>query len=80
LRQAISSGAPIFRPWRVSTVRMKFEASLRCRKDPYVTQLAFMEACASRNEPKAKQYYKQMTPAQQAKFAQLCIRNRVEYQ
>jgi pSer/pThr/pTyr-binding forkhead associated (FHA) protein len=58
----------------------KFEASLRCKKDPYVTQLAFMESCASRNSPKAKLYYKQLTPAQQAKFAQMCIREKVEYQ
>jgi pSer/pThr/pTyr-binding forkhead associated (FHA) protein len=58
----------------------KFEASLRCKKDPYVTQLAFMEACASSNSAKAKTYYKLLTPAQQAKFAQMCIRNKVEYQ
>jgi ABC transport system ATP-binding/permease protein len=58
----------------------KFEQSLRCKKDPYVTQLAFMEACASSNSPKAKQYYKLLTAAQQAKFAQMCIRNKVEYQ
>jgi ABC transport system ATP-binding/permease protein len=58
----------------------KFEASLRCKQDPYVRQLAFMESCASRNSPKAKQYYKVLTPAQQAKFAQMCIREKVEYQ
>ncbi len=58
----------------------KFEASLRCKKDPYVTQLAFMEACASRNSTKAKQYYKLLTPAQQSKFAQMCLREKVDYQ
>jgi serine/threonine protein kinase len=58
----------------------KFEASLRCRKDPYVIQLAFMESCASSNSPKAKTYYKQMTAAQQAKFGQMCIRNKVAFE
>ncbi len=56
------------------------EASLRCRRDPYVMQLAFMEACASSNSAKAKVYFKQLTPAQQAKFAQLCTRNKVPYE
>jgi hypothetical protein len=57
----------------------KFEASLRCKKDPYVIQLAYMEACASSNSAKAKQYFKLMTPAQQAKFSQMCERNNVAY-
>jgi pSer/pThr/pTyr-binding forkhead associated (FHA) protein len=58
----------------------KFEASLKCKRDPYVIQLAFMEACSSSNPVKAKLYYKQLTPAQQQKFAQICIRQKVEYQ
>jgi hypothetical protein len=58
----------------------KFEESLRCKQDPYVMQLVFMEACASGNSPKAKEYYKQLSSMQQAKFAQMCIRNKVEYQ
>jgi len=58
----------------------KFEASLACKNDPYVLQLAYMEACSSSNSPKAKRYYKQLTPAQQQKFAQICIRMKVAYQ
>jgi pSer/pThr/pTyr-binding forkhead associated (FHA) protein len=58
----------------------RFEASLKCKRDPYVIQLAFMESCSSGNSTKAKQYYKQLTPAQQQKFAQICIRQKVEYQ
>jgi hypothetical protein len=54
----------------------QFEASLRCKDDPYVRQLAFMEACASSNSPKAKLYYKKLTAAQQTKFAQICIRQK----
>ena len=57
-----------------------FEQAIRCKSDPYLIQLAFMEACASHNSPKAKQYYKRMTGAQQAKFGQMCIRNKVEFE
>jgi len=58
----------------------QFEASLRCKRDSYVLQLAFMEACSSSNSGKAKYYFKLLTPAQQNKFAQICIRQKVEYQ
>ena len=54
----------------------QFEASLKCQPDPYVVQLAFMESCASSNSVKAKLYYKQLSSAQQTKFAQICIRQR----
>jgi ferric-dicitrate binding protein FerR (iron transport regulator) len=57
----------------------KFEKSLACKEDPYVTQLAFMEACASRNSAKAQLYYKRMTPTQQSKFSQMCERENVAY-
>jgi hypothetical protein len=39
-----------------------------------------MEACASSNSPKAKLYYKQMTPEQQEKFAQMCKRTNTPYE
>ena len=52
----------------------KFEESLRCKRDSYVMQLAFMEACSSANSSKAKYYYKLLSPAQQTKFSQICIR------
>jgi hypothetical protein len=58
----------------------KFEASLRCKPSGYVVQLAFMEACAASNSVKAKQYYKQLTPAQQQKYAMMCIRTRTAFQ
>lgn len=53
---------------------VSFEASLTCKDDPYVTQLAFMESCASSNSPKAKFYYRSLSPEQQTRFAQICIR------
>ena len=58
----------------------QFEASLRCKRDSYVLQLAFMEACSSGNSGKAKYYFKLLTPAQQNKFAQICIRQKVPYE
>jgi len=57
----------------------QFEASLRCKDDPYVRQLAFMEACSSGNSPKARYYYKLLTPNQQQKFQQICVRQKVAY-
>ena len=57
----------------------QFEASLRCKPDPYVVQLAFMESCSSGNSAKAKHYYKQMTKTQQDKFRQICVRQKVPY-
>ena len=57
----------------------KFEASLRCKFNSYVLQLAFMESCASSNSPKAKLFFKQLSPAQQQKFAAMCIRTNTAY-
>jgi hypothetical protein len=54
----------------------QFEASLRCKADPYVLQLAFMEACASSNEAKANVYYHRLTRDQRKKFRQICIRQK----
>ncbi len=57
----------------------QLEASLACRRDAYVLELAFMEACSSSNEAKAKQYFKQLMPAQQTKLALICERQNVAY-
>ncbi len=57
----------------------KFEASLACKQDPYVTQLAFMSSCNSANSSKAKAYYKQLSPAQRSKFKVICERNKVDF-
>jgi pSer/pThr/pTyr-binding forkhead associated (FHA) protein/tetratricopeptide (TPR) repeat protein len=54
----------------------QFEAALRCKPDSHLLQLAFMEACASGNSPKAKLYYKKLTPPQQVRVAQICIRQK----
>jgi hypothetical protein len=56
----------------------QFEASLRCKEDGHVLQLAFMSACKARNEPKATHYYTKLTPAQRQKFAQVCVRNNID--
>jgi hypothetical protein len=58
----------------------QFEASLRCKDDSYVRQLVFMEACSSGNEAKAREYYVTLTPEQQKKFAQVCVRMKTPYQ
>lgn len=63
-----------------SAALAKLEASLACKRDPYVVQLAFMEACSSNNSARAKHYYKQLPPAQQKKFAMICDRQNVAYE
>jgi len=57
----------------------KFEASLRCKPNSYVLQLAFMEACSAGNSVKATEFYKQLSPNQRAKFAQMCTRTNTAY-
>jgi hypothetical protein len=52
----------------------KLEESLACRDDAYVVQLAFMEACASHNAPKAQLFFMRLAPEQQTKLMEICIR------
>lgn len=56
----------------------KFEASLRCKNDPFTQQLAYMTACGAKNEAKARLYFRTLSPAQQTKFRQVCIRNGID--
>ena len=74
------AGVSQYRNKEYAAALAQFEASLRCSDDPYVRSLAFMASCSSQNSLKAKLYFKRLTPAQQTKFAQMCIRNGVEYQ
>jgi tetratricopeptide (TPR) repeat protein len=57
-----------------------FEASLRCKNDSYVISLAFMSACNSQNEAKARHYWPKLTGAQQTKFKVICSRNKISLQ
>jgi hypothetical protein len=56
----------------------QFEASLRCKDDQYVRQLAFMSACNAQNAPKAKLYWNKFSKAEQDKFEPICVRNRID--
>jgi len=56
----------------------QFEASLRCKNDPYVLSLTFMAACNAQNAGKARQYWKQLSSTQQSKFRVICIRNHID--
>jgi hypothetical protein len=55
-----------------------FEASLRCKSDAYVQQLAFMSACSSKNQAKARQYFVLLSAAHQTKINQICLRNGID--
>ncbi|HUS33124.1 MAG TPA: hypothetical protein VMZ53_31700 [Kofleriaceae bacterium] len=56
----------------------QFEASLRCKPDAYVQQLAYMSACNSQNAAKAVVYWKKMTKTQQEKYEPMCVRNHID--
>ncbi len=59
-----------------------WDDAIACDPHPYNLQLAFMQACAVGDSPRAKHYHKRLTPAQQTRFAQVCIRQKppVAYQ
>jgi len=44
------------------------------RIDPYATQIAFMEACASGNTTRASTLYTQLSPRLQSRLARICVR------
>ena len=58
----------------------RLEESLLCKPDPYVVQLAFIEACAVENPAKAKLYFRKLSPSKRTKLAQHCIRRNVAYE
>jgi hypothetical protein len=52
-----------------------FEASMKCRPDAGLLRLAFMAACRSKNEAKAKSYYPKLPVATTTGLVQICVRN-----
>jgi len=59
---------------------LDFEAALKCGGaggDIYVK--AFMAACRSRNEPKARMYYKSLPTDRRDSISQLCVRNGITF-
>jgi hypothetical protein len=56
----------------------QFEASLRCKDDPYVVSLAFMSACSAKSETKARQYWAKLSDEQQTRYRQMCVRNGID--
>jgi protein kinase-like protein len=56
-----------------------FEASIKCRADPETYIKAFMAACRSRHEPKARQYYKALPTDRRDSISQICVRNGITF-
>jgi hypothetical protein len=52
-----------------------FEDSMKCRPDAGLLRLAFMAACRSKNEAKAKFYYPKLPTATTTGIVQICVRN-----
>lgn len=65
-----------------AAAHVAIEQAYACQPHPSFVPLAFMTACTSNNSNNAKAYYGRLTPDQQARFAQLCIRQQppVAYQ
>jgi len=57
----------------------KLDESLACQDDPYVLQLAFMEACNAHDSASAQRHFASMTPSQQTRFAEICERSKTDY-
>jgi serine/threonine-protein kinase len=60
---------------------LEFEVSLRCKRDPHVISLAYMEACDMGNDAKAKQYFALMPATgsySQATLLQMCMRHQID--
>ena len=55
-----------------------FESSMRCRPDPSLFKKAFLAACRSKNQGKAKQYYTKLPAKDATSLAQMCIRNGIQ--
>ncbi len=51
-----------------------FEKSMACRPDAGLVAKSFMAACRSKNGPKAKQYFAQLSPDRQQSLAPICVR------
>ncbi len=54
-----------------------FEASMKCRPDEGLLRLAFMAACRSKNEVKAKYYWSKVPPATSDGLRAICTRNNI---
>jgi len=56
-----------------------FEASIKCHAEGDVYTKAFMAACRSRNEPKARSYYKALPTDKRDSISQICVRNGITF-
>jgi len=56
-----------------------FEASIKCHPEPETYIKAFMAACRSRHEPKARQYYKTLPADKRDSISQICVRNGITF-
>ena len=57
-----------------------FEAAMRCKQDASLVQKAFMAACRSKNQGKAKLYFAKLPAAKQPTLSQICIRSGINPQ
>jgi len=56
-----------------------FEAAIRCGAGGDIYVKAFMAACRSRHEPKARQLYKSLPADKRESISQICVRNGITF-
>lgn len=71
-------GEDFFGQGKDAAALAQFEKSLDCEADPLVVKKAFLAACRSKNEPKAKRYFQKIPAAQHATYSQVCLRNGID--
>jgi len=58
---------------------VRFEEAMKCGAKGDTATKAFMAACRSRNEPKARQYYPMLPADRRDAIAQICVRNGITF-
>lgn len=51
-----------------------FEAALRCKYDSAVVKTAFLAACRSKQQAKAKLYFAKLPSNMASSYSQICLR------
>jgi hypothetical protein len=54
-----------------------FEAAYQCNPERAALAMMYMAACNSGNVPKARTYWRRMTPGDQSQYEDMCVRNHI---
>jgi pSer/pThr/pTyr-binding forkhead associated (FHA) protein len=63
-----------------ATALKAFEKAYACKAEPHTMSLAFMAACNSANQGRARVWWKKMSPEEQNKYLIMCVRGGITRQ